>query len=173
MQNDVTDGVQALIKEGLADAHRVCIVGGSYGGYAALAGAAFTPDLYACAASINGVTDLPHFYGYIVERSGDSTDATAEWLDDVGPPTDPNVIGNSPARAAQHIQAPILLVHSTDDSVVTIKQSEEMAAALKRANKSYRFEKLVGNDHWLSRGETRIKLLQLLQDFLQQYLPTS
>ena len=59
MQDDVTDGVKALIDQHLADPHHVCILGGSYGGYAALAGAAFTPDLYSCAISINGVFDLP------------------------------------------------------------------------------------------------------------------
>jgi len=59
MQDDVTDGVRAMIDQGVADPHRVCIVGASYGGYAALAGAAFTPDLYSCAVSISGVTDLP------------------------------------------------------------------------------------------------------------------
>ena len=58
MQDDVTDGVQALISDGTADPGRVCIVGASYGGYAALAGATFTPQLYHCAASINGVSDL-------------------------------------------------------------------------------------------------------------------
>ena len=59
MQDDVTDGVKALITQGIVDPKRVCIVGWSYGGYAALAGAAFTPELYACAASIGGVSDLP------------------------------------------------------------------------------------------------------------------
>jgi dipeptidyl aminopeptidase/acylaminoacyl peptidase len=58
MQNDVTDGVRHLIETGRADASRICIFGASYGGYAALAGAAFTPDLYRCAVSWAGVSDL-------------------------------------------------------------------------------------------------------------------
>src|SRR5690606_26955625 len=58
MQDDITEGVQKLIADGRADAGRICIVGGSYGGYAALAGATLTPDLYACAVSVNGVSSV-------------------------------------------------------------------------------------------------------------------
>ena len=58
MQDDIADGVKKLIADGIADPKRICIVGASYGGYAALAGATFTPDLYACAASWAGVADL-------------------------------------------------------------------------------------------------------------------
>jgi dipeptidyl aminopeptidase/acylaminoacyl peptidase len=65
MQDDVTDGVKAMIKNGLADPARICIAGASYGGYAALAGAAFTPEMYACAISVNGISDLPALLGYV------------------------------------------------------------------------------------------------------------
>src|SRR6185312_7286448 len=61
MQDDVTDGVKALVEQGVADAKRVCIVGASYGGYAALAGAAFTPNLYKCVVSMSGPGDLAEF----------------------------------------------------------------------------------------------------------------
>ena len=70
MQDDVTDGVRALIEQGIADPKRVCIVGWSYGGYSALAGAAFTPELYACAASIAGISDLPDLLGFDFKTSG-------------------------------------------------------------------------------------------------------
>lgn len=58
MQHDLTDAVQTLIKLDYVDANKICIVGASYGGYAALAGATFTPKLYQCAVSINGVADV-------------------------------------------------------------------------------------------------------------------
>src|SRR6185503_59798 len=58
MQDDITDGVKQMIADGIADPKRVCIVGASYGGYAALAGATLSPDLYACAASFAGISDL-------------------------------------------------------------------------------------------------------------------
>lgn len=71
MQDDVTDGVKALIEQGVADPKRVCIVGASYGGYAALAGAAFTPELYACAVSINGISNLPAMLSFEETYAGD------------------------------------------------------------------------------------------------------
>lgn len=70
MQDDISDGVKKMIADGIADPKRVCIVGASYGGYAALAGAAFTPDLYACAASWAGVSDLPVAIHAAVLNSG-------------------------------------------------------------------------------------------------------
>jgi len=73
-QDDLTDGVKALITQGIADPKRVCIVGASYGGYAALAGAALTPELYACAASVAGVADLPELLAWGEKLSGDESD---------------------------------------------------------------------------------------------------
>lgn len=161
MQDDVTDGVLALEKQGSADAHRVGIAGIGYGGYAALAGAAFNPDLYACAASINGPGDLP----LLVSGQPES------WSDEIGSQLDAIVAARSPARATERIHAPILLLHATDDAVVPISQSEGMAAALKRTGKNYKFVRLPGDDHWLSRAATRVEMLHQLQDFLTQYLP--
>ncbi len=161
MQDDVSDGVLALEKQGLADAHRVCIAGAGYGGYAALAGATFTPELYACAASINGPGDLP----LLVSGQPES------WSDQIGSQLDPTVAARSPARAAGRIRAPILLLHSADDSVVPISQSEIMAAALKRAGKNYKLVRLPGDDHWLSRAASRVEMLRQLRDFLGQNLP--
>ena len=73
MQHDLTDGVAALVAAGIADPERVCIVGASYGGYAALAGAAFTPELYRCAAAIAGVADLRDMLSFERNRAGFSS----------------------------------------------------------------------------------------------------
>ena len=70
MQDDITDGVKKLIEDGTVDPRRICIVGASYGGYAALAGAAFSPDLYACAVSFAGVSDLHSFELWQERRQG-------------------------------------------------------------------------------------------------------
>src|SRR3569832_2385795 len=70
MQDDISDGVKKLIADGIANPKRVCIVGASYGGYAALAGAAFTPDIYACAVSVAGVSDLAEFLAYMEKMGG-------------------------------------------------------------------------------------------------------
>ena len=170
MQDDVTDGVRAMIEEQIADARRVCIVGASYGGYAALAGAAFTPELYKCAVSVNGVSDLPEMLEGVRARSGAESDPVAYWRDTVGSAFDKNVIERSPARAADRIQVPILLMHGMDDSVVPIAQSEAMARALGKLNRKFSFIRLSGEDHWLSRGETRLKVLTEIEKFLAENL---
>ena len=123
--------MRALIDKGIADPKRVCIVGWSYGGYAALAGATFTPELYACAVSIAGVSDLPDD-GRLRNQEPTAVNRTplAYWRDHIGASTDPQVIAKSPARFARAVRAPILLIHGVDDTVVPISQSQHMARAL-------------------------------------------
>lgn len=170
MQDDVTDGVKALIAKGMVDPKRVCILGGSYGGYAALAGATFTPELYACAVSINGVSDLPAMLGE-AKLGGDESWALNYWRDHIGSVHDPKVADRSPSRHADKVRAPILLLHGTSDSVVPITQSETMARELTKAGKPVTFVRLDGEDHWLSGGATRTKVLEEVDRFLAQHLP--
>src|SRR5882672_913945 len=170
MQDDLTDGVLAMVQQGIADEHRVAIVGGSYGGYAALAGAAFTPDVYRCAISINGVSDLPAMLGNVKVQHGAESDSVAYWLDNIGSPFNKKVIARSPARAADRIHIPILLMHGVDDTVVPMEQSASMARALGELGKTFRFIQLPGEDHWLSRGETRLKVLAEIETFLRENL---
>ena len=173
MQDDVTDGVKAMITQGVADPRRICIVGASYGGYAALAGAAFTPHLYACAISINGVSDLPAMLMYEQQHHtpyGAESDSVAYWEQEIGAPSDAKVIAASPVNSAASVTMPVLLLHAADDTVVPIGQSQEMAAALEREGKAVSFIKLNGEDHWLSRADTRIEVLRETESFLRKYL---
>jgi dipeptidyl aminopeptidase/acylaminoacyl peptidase len=170
MQDDLTDGVRHLVATGIANPNRVCIVGASYGGYAALAGAAFTPDLYACAASISGVSDLPSMLGTQRRNFGTDSDSVAYWADHIGPANDPNTIAKSPSRSASSVRAPVLLLHGADDSVVPIQQSKTMERALTEAGKSVTLVTLPGEDHWLSRTATRTRVLQELETFLAKRL---
>jgi dipeptidyl aminopeptidase/acylaminoacyl peptidase len=170
MQDDLTDGVKTMVAEGVADPARVCIVGASYGGYAALAGAAFTPDLYKCAASVNGVSDLPGLLGYVADHNGKDSDRYQYLLDTLGHASDEKVIERSPARVAGNVRAPVLLVHAVDDTVVPLSQSEKMAKALEKAGKPASLVKLPGEDHWLSRSDTRIRVLKELETFLASNL---
>lgn len=170
MQDDVTDGVKALIDMHLADPHRICIVGGSYGGYAALAGVAFTPGLYACAISVNGVSDLPTMLSYEQQHYGSESDEIAYWQTDIGSPGDPRVAERSPYRAAARVSAPVLLIHSADDTVVPAVQSQMMSSALQRAGRTVKLVILPGDDHWLSRTETRVRTLQEIEAFLHVHL---
>jgi dipeptidyl aminopeptidase/acylaminoacyl peptidase len=172
MQHDLSDGVAALVAAGIADPERVCIVGASYGGYAALAGAAFTPELYRCAAAINGVSDLRDILTiYRGRRDGRSAavtyferslgveDSSARELD-----------AASPAQHAEQVQAAVLLIHGRDDSVVLIGQSRSMERALRGAGKTVQLVELEGEDHWLSEATTRLETLRALDTFLAEHL---
>lgn len=170
MQDDVTDGVKALIEQGSVDPKRVCIVGASYGGYAALAGAAFTPELYACAVSINGISNLPAMLSFEEAYAGKESDLVSYWKDHIGPKTSPDVISKSPSRAATDVRAPVLLLHGVNDSVVPVSQSREMAKALKSLSKPHTLIELPGEDHWLSRSESRTRVLTEIETFLATYL---
>jgi dipeptidyl aminopeptidase/acylaminoacyl peptidase len=175
MQDDVTDGVNAMIAQGIADPKRVCIVGLSYGGYAALAGAAFTPNLYACAASVNGVTDLPKlmqekvpmylgFGGRIISTT------QAQWKERVGGPGDFSLAAKSPINAVSAIKIPVLIMYGSGDGIVPNEQSERMAHALSTAGKTVTLVKLPDEDHWLSHTETRVDMLKGLDSFLHDHL---
>jgi dipeptidyl aminopeptidase/acylaminoacyl peptidase len=170
MQDDVSDGVAAMIEQGIADAKRVAIVGASYGGYAALAGAAFTPDLYRCAVSVNGVSSLPGMLGYYKEHSGAESNALAYWRDHIGSSTDPQVIAKSPMRSAATFKAPVLLMHAVNDTVVPQDQSKGMARELEKEHKAVTFVSLAGEDHWLSQSATRVQMLKELEKFLSANL---
>jgi dipeptidyl aminopeptidase/acylaminoacyl peptidase len=177
MQDDVTDGVHAMIEQGVADAHRVCIVGFFYGGYAALAGAAFTPQLYACAISVNGISDLPALlektvplysaFGRIYSTTLD------QWTARIGKPGDKALAQKSPINAVAAITAPVLVVYGTSDGVVPNEQSERMAAALTKAGKSVKLVRLPQEDYWLSRDDTRIQMLSEVDAFLREHLPAT
>lgn len=170
MQDDVTDGVKALVERGVADPRRVCIVGASYGGYAALAGATLTPDLYACAVSINGLSDLPMAVGQTKMTSGTESDSYAYWRKSIGSAHDAKLAERSPARRAGGAKAPVLLLHGVEDTVVPISQSRTMARALKDAGRPHELIELPGEDHWLSRSATRIRVLEETERFLAAHL---
>lgn len=170
MQDDVTDGVKAMIREGVADPHHICIVGMGYGGYAALAGVAFTPSLYACAVSVNGVSDLPAWLGYEKRQYGAESDAVARAEREIGTQFDKHVIDRSPVNSAVDVQAPVLLLHAADDTVVPIAQSREMASALAGLGKPVALVQLEGDDHALSKAATRLQVLEDTDRFLHQYL---
>src|SRR5262249_53972754 len=120
--------------------------------------------LYKCAVSINGVSDLPEMQAYFqTRRSGGSLDY---WQEHVGAQFDPVLLQKSPVHAAERVTIPVLLLHASDDSVVPFTQSQAMAHALASLHKSVTLIALPGEDHWLSRGETRTRMLQELERFL-------
>ena len=167
MQTDVEDGVAAIVRAGIADPERVCIVGASYGGYAALAGATLTPDRYKCAASVAGVADLNELLRQREAATGHES-MSSDWLrSSIGDRDEDRerLRGVSPANLAERVRIPILLIHGTDDTVVPILQSRRMLDRLHDAGKNVRFVELRGDDHWLSDAETRIQMLRELETF--------
>lgn len=169
MQDDITNGVRKLIDDGIADPDRICIVGASYGGYAALAGATLTPDLYACAVSVNGVSDLPRMIG---EAAQISSIGAAYWETRIGSRfrDGDELAAVSPARRAARAGAPIMLIHGKDDTVVPFYHSEIMRDALAEAGKPHEFVALDGEDHWLSSGASRTEMLRASIEFIDRHI---
>lgn len=174
MQTDISDGVAELARQGVIDPKRACIVGGSYGGYAAMAGVTVQQGLYRCAVSWGGVADLPLMLHASVRAGGSSkNDATRYWRRFIGAdgPDKGDLDAISPARLAAKADAPILLMYGRDDTVVPPAQSIAMADALKRAGKPYELQVMPSEDHWLSRGATRVAMLRAAVAFVQKYDP--
>lgn len=172
--SDVADGVSALAGAGIVDPARVCIVGASYGGYAALAGVTVQHGLYRCAVSVAGPSDLVGLLRWKGDRSGERS-ATTRYLRaafGVAGIGDERLTGISPARHAESADAPVLLIHGKDDVVIPFEQSRTMAEALERAGQPYEIKALEGEDHWLSREDTRIRMLDAAIDFVQRHNPT-
>jgi dipeptidyl aminopeptidase/acylaminoacyl peptidase len=168
MQDDVTDGVKKLIGDGIADPKRICIMGGSYGGYAALAGAAFTPDLYACAMSWAGVTDLRKFLRTRSNDYGRDSSMIASWSLFIGERLDnaDKLDAASPALHADLIKCPVLLMHGELDSTVRPDQSEEMESELRHARKKVEYITIPDKTHYLQTADSRLKMLAALEKIL-------
>ena len=172
MQDDITDGVRKAIADGIADPTRVCIVGASYGGYAALAGAAFTPDLYACAVSVSGISDVSEFLRYERKKYGRESAEIALWAKRLGSvdPDSATLEKASPINRVADVKCPVMLMHPSLDTTVPKAQSEDMAEALEDAGQTVSYVALEGDDHYLQLGATRLEMLRQLDTFLAKYL---
>jgi dipeptidyl aminopeptidase/acylaminoacyl peptidase len=169
MQDDLDDGMDWLVKEGIVDAKRVCIVGASYGGYAAMWGATRNPERYRCAASLAGVSDLKRQLQFSRDFFRDTKSARA-WqsriqgdgigLDDI-----------SPLQHVDRLQIPVLLAHGKDDQTVPINQSALYAAALKKANKPYEYHVYEDEGHGLDEAPHLQDFFDKLEAFLARYNP--
>jgi dipeptidyl aminopeptidase/acylaminoacyl peptidase len=167
MQDDVTDATNWLIAQKLADPDHICIVGSSYGGYAALIGAARHPELYRGAAALAPVTDMGRLmrdrdhseFGDINHRRVMGT------MDSAGVP--------SPVDLAPEIAVPVLLVHGRRDFTVPVAHTEAMETALRRAGRSPTVVYLKDTDHFFSNEEGRLQTLKALDGFLSAALSTA
>jgi len=175
MQTDLSDGITDLVRKGVADPKRVAIVGGSYGGYAALAGVTLQTGIYRCAVSLAGPSNMSQQLLYTASLYGSRSSTSRYWHEYLGVKndTDPALNTISPEFQAAKASAPILLIHGLDDTVVPIDQSKRMEAALKRAGKPVEMVTLKGEDHWLSTSETRLEMLTASTAFLERCNPPS
>jgi len=175
MQTDLSDGVRYLVKQGIADPARVCIVGGSYGGYAALAGVSLDPGVYRCAVAVAGLSDIPRMLNWVNARqlSSGANRAQRYWDRFMGVrgPSDPAADAISPVKHVDAISVPVLLIHGKDDTVVPFEQSQVMYDALRNAHKQAELVPLKAEDHWLSRSATRLQTLQASVAFLHAHNP--
>ena len=165
MQDDLTDGLNWLVSQGTVDPKRVCIMGASYGGYAAMFGIVKDPAQYRCAISFAGVSDLPALLRYDSNYT-----YYKKWKRDVkGADQD-----NAAVSAINHvdvISTPLLLVHGKKDRRVPFNQSEKMASKMQRAGKTVEFVIQPEGDHHFSRQEDRLSFLTAVDAFLTKYNP--
>jgi dipeptidyl aminopeptidase/acylaminoacyl peptidase len=171
MLSDMTDGLDKLAANGIVDAKRACIVGGSYGGYAAEAGITLQQGRYRCAVAIAGLSDLPGFMQWLDRNRG--LDSLNFWRKamGVGLSGAPSLAAISPALIASRADAPLLLIHGKDDTRVPYEQSDRMARAMAAAGKTAELVTLVKEDHFLSFSETRLQTLKAAMAFVQKYNP--
>ena len=163
MQEDLMDGLDWLVAEGIADPARVCVVGASYGGYSALVAAYKFTDKIHCAVSLAGISDLEDMVSRLYQF--DLAVRNRERIQEGS-----ELRANSPLRQVQSINVPVLLLHGNRDTVVRVKQSREFAAALERHGKPFRYVEQVNGDHFLSMSSQRSEFFVEMRDFLTEHL---
>lgn len=172
MQDDLTDAVLNLAEAGKINKDKVCIVGASYGGYAALAGAVFTPDLYKCVVSINGVSDVEAMLKQEKRDYGSDHWVVAYWEDVIanGEVEEDHLEQISPINHVKNIKAPVLLIHGQYDKVVPDDQSEEMVDEMEDEDKQVTYVELEKGDHYLSKAKNRMKAMRAIDSFIKKHI---
>lgn len=165
MQDDITDATLALVEQGMVDPNRMCIYGGSYGGYAALMGAVKEPELYQCAIGSVGVYNLPMMFekGDIAER-----ERSLAYLYDVLGDDLEDQKARSPVYNVDKIKAKILLIHGTKDQRVPIEQAQSLMDAFDKIHKKYEWLELRNEGHGYYDEGNRMKIYSKLLEFLDK-----
>lgn len=171
MQDDISDGVEWLIQQGIADKKRVAIYGGSYGGYATLAGVTFSPDLYACAVDYVGVSNLFTF----LESIPDYWKPYQEMLHEmVGNPANPQdsarMRATSPVFHVDKIKAPLFIAQGANDPRVKQAESDQIVAALRQRNVQVEYLLKTNEGHGFYNQENKFEFYTKMEAFLNQHL---
>ncbi|REJ86111.1 MAG: S9 family peptidase [Acidobacteria bacterium] len=172
MQHDITDGVRHLIEQGIVDAERVCIFGGSYGGYATLAGVTFTPDLYACgipyvapSSLITLIESFPAYWRPMLKGT---------WYHRVGDPAVEadrrDLEARSPLNYIDQIEVPLLVVHGANDPRVKQQESDQIVAALHGKGHAVTYVVAPDEGHGFQEAQNRKALAVAIERFLAEQL---
>jgi dipeptidyl aminopeptidase/acylaminoacyl peptidase len=172
MQDDLDDGVKWLVEQGKVDPKRVCIMGGSYGGYAALWAAVRNPEIYRCAISLAGISDLAAMIKYD-RRSFAATRYYTAWRERVQGDKGFDLNTVSPLYAVDRINIPLLIAHGTDDENVPLAQSKKLHEALLKANKPHSYIVYEGEGHGFDNPANATAFLEQVEQFLRTNNPAN
>ena len=171
MQHDITDGVQYLIKEGIADPKRVAICGGSYGGYATLAGLAFTPDLYAAGFSIVGPSNIVTLLNSIPPYWAPMKKMFAIRVGDMEKPDELAMLQKqSPLNSAKEIKSPLYVVQGANDPRVKKAESDQIVIAMRDLGRSVEYMVAPDEGHGFQGRENRLAMTVAMEKFFAKHL---
>ena len=168
MIDDMTDGVEWAVAEGIADPNRICTYGASYGGYAALQSVVREPERYRCTIGYVGVFSLPLMF-----RDGDipRQESGRNYLNRVMPESQAEQQSQSPAFNVDRINIPVMLVHGERDERVPMSQYRALKSALEDAGKPPEVEILARNEgHGFQELENNVRLYNAMEEFLDKYI---
>ena len=169
MQNDITDGVNWLIKEGVADSKRVAIYGASYGGYATLAGITFTPDLYNCAIDYVGVSNLLSFMQTIPPYWKPYLEMMYEMVGN--PETELEMLkAASPVFHVDKIKTPLFVAQGAKDPRVNINESNQIVEALKKRGVEVEYMVKENEGHGFNNEENQFEFYKAMEKFLKKHM---
>lgn len=171
MQHDITDAVKYLVEKGIADPARVAIAGGSYGGYATLAGLAFTPDLYACGFSIVGPSNIITLLNSIPPYWAPIKKTFAIRVGDMDKPDELEMLKKqSPLNSAEKIKAPLYVVQGANDPRVKKAESDQIVVALRELGRQVEYMVAPDEGHGFAGLENRLAMTVAMEQFLAKHL---
>ncbi len=171
MHDDLIDAANWAVKQGYADKSKIAIMGGSYGGYATLAGMTFTPDYFACGVDIVGPSNLKTLLGSIPPYWVTGKAIFNKRMGNIDDPADADVLRNaSPLFKADQIKKPLLIGQGQNDPRVNVRESEQIVDAIQKNNGSVTYVVYSDEGHGFARPENRIDFNARAENFLSQCL---